>query len=227
MGVLRDEIGLNWMHDNHSTYWAQTLPFIQWRCNTQSHRGIGDRTPYHLMFGQHPHVGISNLPIDPSLLSSLATEMDVYHSMGLPDMPLESANLVSSLGAYVLVENSLQTIISPEVIEMPMNFFASKQSHLSSNKNTNEKKKQPVRQAGGKISPGDKQSMMVKNKELPFHSDGFNTDVTDRIIKVLQEKATVCTKEVYTYFGWMGVGFQCGVCFNSLPKLDCILHLIL
>ncbi len=121
-------------------------------------------------------------------------------SLGLPDMPLESANLVSSLGADVLVENSLQTIISPEVTEMPMNFVASKQSHLSSNKNTNEKKKQPVRRARGKISPGDKQLMVVKNKVLPFHSDGFNTDVTDQIIKVLQEKATVCTKEGYTYF---------------------------
>ena len=102
MGVLRDKIGLskktNWMHDNHSTHWAQALPFIQWRCNTQSHRGIG-RTPYHLMFGKHPLVGISNLPIDPNLLSSLATEMDFCHSLGLWNMPLECVNLVSSLGA--------------------------------------------------------------------------------------------------------------------------------
>ena len=97
------------------------------------------------MLGQHPHVGISNLAIDPVLLSSLATEMDVCRSLGLPDMPLESANLVSSLGADESVENSLQTIISPEVTEMTMNFVASKQSHLSSNKNTNEKKKQPGR----------------------------------------------------------------------------------
>ena len=188
------------MHDNHSTHWVKALPFIQWCCNTQSHRGIGDRTPYHLMFGQHLHVGISNLPIDPSLLSSLATEIDVCCSLGLPDMPLESANLVSSLGADVSFLNSLQKIISPEVTEMLMNFVTSKQSHLSSNKNTNEKKKQPVRRAGGKISRGDKQSMMVKTNMLPFHSDGFNTDVTDWIIKVLQEKATVCSKEGCTYF---------------------------
>ena len=130
------------MHDNHSTHWAHALPFIQWWCNTQSYRVLGDRTPYHLMIGQHPHVGISNLPIDPSLLSSLAT---VCRSLGLPDMPLESAYLVSSLGADVSFENSLQKIISPEVTEMPMNFVSSKQSHLSSNKNTNEKKKQPGR----------------------------------------------------------------------------------
>jgi hypothetical protein len=167
------------------------------------------------MFGKHPLVGISNLPIDLSLLSSLATEMDVCHSLGIPDMPLESANLVSSLGADVSFENSLQKIISPEVTEMLMNFVASKQSHRSSNKDTNEKKKQPVRRARGKISPGDKQLMVVKNKVLPFLSDGFNTDVIDRMIKVLQERASVCTKEGYTYFEWTGVGFQCGVCFNN------------
>jgi hypothetical protein len=86
------------------------------------------------MFGQQPHVGISNLPIDPSFLSSLATEMDMCHSLGLPDMPLESVNLVSSHGEDVSFENSLQKIIFPEVTEMPMNFVALKQSHLSSNK---------------------------------------------------------------------------------------------
>jgi hypothetical protein len=87
------------MHENKSAHWAQALPFIQWHCNIQIHRGIGNRTPYHLMFGQHPHVGISNLPIDPKLLSNLATEMDVCQSLGLPDIPLEQVNLVNSLGA--------------------------------------------------------------------------------------------------------------------------------
>ena len=89
----------NWMNENKLTNWAQALPFIQWRCNTQIHRGIGNRTPYHLMFGQHPQVGISNLPIDKSLLKDLATEMDVCHTLGLPDIPLESVNLANSLGA--------------------------------------------------------------------------------------------------------------------------------
>ena len=65
----------NWMHEKKSKHWAQSLPFIQWRCNTQIHRGIGGRTPYHLMLGQHPQVGISNLPIDHNLLSNLATEL--------------------------------------------------------------------------------------------------------------------------------------------------------
>lgn len=84
----------NWMHENKSKHWAQSLPFIQWRCNTQIHRGIGNRTPYHLMFGQHPQIGISNLPIAPNMLAGLATEMDVNQCLGLePDIPLEEATL--------------------------------------------------------------------------------------------------------------------------------------
>jgi hypothetical protein len=53
-----EEKNLNWMHENNSVHWAHALSLIQWRCNTQIHRGIGNRTPYHLMFGQHPQVGI-------------------------------------------------------------------------------------------------------------------------------------------------------------------------
>ena len=41
------------------------------------YRGVGGWTPYHLIFGQRPQVGISNWHIAPNLLSNLATEMDV------------------------------------------------------------------------------------------------------------------------------------------------------
>jgi hypothetical protein len=165
-------------------------------------------------------LGQLKLPRDPSLLSILATEMGVYCSLDIPDMPLESAYLLSSLGADLSFENSLQKINSPEVTEMLMNFLLQNSHTFSPTKKNKEKKKQPIRRTGGKISLGDKQLMVVKNKKLPFHSNRFNTDVTDQIINVLQEKATVCAKEEYTYFGLGGVGFQCGVCVNSLPKLD-------
>ena len=80
------------MHANKSTHWTQAPPFIQWCCNTQVHHCIGGRMPYQLMFGQNPQVGISNLPF--VVLESLATEMDVYTSLGLPpDIPLEDATI--------------------------------------------------------------------------------------------------------------------------------------
>lgn len=84
----------NWMHENNSTQWSMCLPFIQWRCNTQQHRGIGNRTPYHLTFGQNPQVGISNLPISPELLGNLRSEIDIHRALGLSvDVPLEKAIL--------------------------------------------------------------------------------------------------------------------------------------
>ncbi len=56
---------------------------MQWRYNTQEPRTIKD-TPYHLTFGQHPCVGISNLPIAPDILKTLSTEselMDLYSNL--------------------------------------------------------------------------------------------------------------------------------------------------
>jgi hypothetical protein len=46
------------------------------------------------MFWQNPQVGISNLPIAPKVLESLATGMDVCTSLGLPpDIPLLDATI--------------------------------------------------------------------------------------------------------------------------------------
>ena len=192
----------NWMHENQSTHWAQALPFIQWRCNTQIHRGIGERTPYHLMFGQHPQVGISNLPIDKSLLKDLATEMDVCRTLGLPDVPLERVNLANSLGADDIFENPLLAHTEK-----------GNEASITAKQSTG-----PSILVGGKMD--ETPMMWMNNKLVPFHSVGFRTDVTEGIIKVLLDKATVHTKGGHSYSGWKGVGFQCGVCFSSLPKID-------
>ena len=53
----------------------------------------------------------------------------------------------------------------------------------------------------------------------PFHSCGFK-DVTERIFKVLLDKAIVHPKVGHSYFGWKGVGFQVGVCFCKPPLVD-------
>jgi hypothetical protein len=49
------------------------------------------------MFGQKPQVGISSLPIDQSLLQSLATEADINRHLGLaPNESLEDATMMMS-----------------------------------------------------------------------------------------------------------------------------------
>jgi hypothetical protein len=65
-----------WMKQNNSTDWATGSMFVQWQINTSFHHGIKD-IPYRLTYGQHPRVGISQLPIDEKILAALATEAEL------------------------------------------------------------------------------------------------------------------------------------------------------
>ena len=68
------------MKTNNSKHWSIGCKIVQWRINTQIHDTLKD-TPYHLTYGQHPRVGISNLPVSTAILEKLATEaelQDVY-----------------------------------------------------------------------------------------------------------------------------------------------------
>jgi hypothetical protein len=71
------------MKENNSKHWAIGCKIVQWRYNTQEHRTLKD-TAYHLTFGQHPCVGISNIPIAPDILNKLSTEselIDLYSNL--------------------------------------------------------------------------------------------------------------------------------------------------
>jgi hypothetical protein len=72
-----------WMKENNSKHWAIGCKIVQWHYNTKEHQNLKD-TPYHLTFGQHPRVGILNLPIAPDILKNLSTEselMDLYSNL--------------------------------------------------------------------------------------------------------------------------------------------------
>jgi hypothetical protein len=71
------------MKENKTKHWSIGCKIAQWRYNTQVHQTLRD-TPYHLTFGQHPRVGISNLPLSSEILKNLASEAnlnDVYSRM--------------------------------------------------------------------------------------------------------------------------------------------------
>jgi hypothetical protein len=72
-----------WMKTNSSQHWLIGCKIVQWRIKTQVHQTIKD-TPFHLTYGQHPWVGISNLPMSADILENLRTEaelQDVYALM--------------------------------------------------------------------------------------------------------------------------------------------------
>ena len=62
-----------WMKTNATNHWSIGCKIVQWRINTQHHSTVKD-TPYHLVYGMHPRVGISNLPLSDTVLTKLLTE---------------------------------------------------------------------------------------------------------------------------------------------------------
>jgi hypothetical protein len=64
------------MKTSNSQHWSICCKIVQWRINTQVHQTIDD-TPYHLTYGQHPWVGISNLPVSADILANLRTEAEL------------------------------------------------------------------------------------------------------------------------------------------------------
>jgi hypothetical protein len=62
----------------------------------------------------------------------------------------------------------------------------------------------------------EEHSVGFKTPEEEFHSEGFKTDVTKAFAAAMVKKATVLVGN-RRYFGWKGLGFQCGVCYLSVP----------
>ena len=191
----------NWMHENNSKHWAQSLPFIQWRCNTQIHRGIGNRTPYHLMFGQHPQVGISSLPISHELLESLATETEVNRCLGLEDdVPLEESRIVSTSATETIIESSFS--MSNEINTMQ----------------TCSLYKTPA----GKSEKREGQVEKAIQSQPQARYQSFMTDLTGKFADILKQRGTLMKKGEESYqgniFQWKALGIRCGVCFSSVPR---------
>jgi hypothetical protein len=73
--TMQEKLGA-WMKDCKSRQWTIGCCLMMWPYNTQNHCPIGN-IPYCLVFGQLPHVGISALPLDASVLTQLATEAEL------------------------------------------------------------------------------------------------------------------------------------------------------
>jgi len=132
------------MKENQSRHWAVGCKIVQWRYNTQYHQTLKD-TPYHLTFGQHPRVGISNLPILPEILSNLSTEaelLDVYASIksnafeGTSAAASDSVEGTSAapVDSVVTGDNALSTPVPTDSVGNKRGSYATSQNSRETNR---------------------------------------------------------------------------------------------
>jgi len=81
----------NWMETNKSKKWSIGCKFVAWLYNTSYHNAVKN-LPFVLVFGHQPKVGISNLPIDPNVLNTLATEADLNDIIQVENAPDDVAS---------------------------------------------------------------------------------------------------------------------------------------
>ena len=109
-----------WMKMNNSTRWSIGCSKVAWQVNTQYHETIKN-VPYVLTFGQRPRIGISNLPVDPSILDSLHTEAELnmvanFNPVG--DNPVIETPVIDRTSRPFNPDNETPAIDTP-VVETP------------------------------------------------------------------------------------------------------------
>ena len=65
-----------WMVKHNSKQWSVGCHLVQWQISTQFHHTV-QIVPYVLTFGQKPRVGISDLPLDKTVISNLETQLNM------------------------------------------------------------------------------------------------------------------------------------------------------
>ena len=94
-----------WMATNKSNHWTIGCRLVQWRYNTQYHSTI-KTTPYELLCGMKPLVGLSTLPIAADMLATISTETqlnDVFDNMNATILlPSEESVSLTEAGQSVV-----------------------------------------------------------------------------------------------------------------------------
>ncbi len=61
------------MHENKSSRWSVGVHFVQWQINISEHETI-KTSPFKVMFGIKPKVGLASTVIPPNMLGNIRTE---------------------------------------------------------------------------------------------------------------------------------------------------------
>ena len=66
-----------WTVDNESSQWAEGLRFVMLQKNSSPHRNLNGRSPFEVMFGQQPLVGLQKTSLPRDVMSKLETEEEL------------------------------------------------------------------------------------------------------------------------------------------------------
>ncbi|CAF4046187.1 unnamed protein product [Rotaria sordida] len=72
-----------WIRENNCTNWAQGLRFVQFQKNSCHHRVLGN-SPYSVLFGNQPKIGLASTSLPPLIFNNLSTEEELQKELGLP-----------------------------------------------------------------------------------------------------------------------------------------------
>ena len=110
----------HWMRDNPSQDparpgWSIGCYLVRWRIMTNYSKAIDD-TPYYLLYGQRPRVGISALPLAPELLSTLQTEADLNRALQITEEATVEESVLQASMVDELVANILGKAQNPSKV---------------------------------------------------------------------------------------------------------------
>ncbi|CAF3516224.1 unnamed protein product [Rotaria socialis] len=71
-----------WIRENNSTKWAEGLRFVQFQKNSCFHRVLNN-SPYAVLFGNQPKLGLSSTSLHPSIFNDITTEEELTNELGL------------------------------------------------------------------------------------------------------------------------------------------------
>ncbi|XP_068221741.1 KRAB-A domain-containing protein 2-like [Palaemon carinicauda] len=71
-GVIQDKLKI-WIHENKSSRWSVGVHFVQWQINISEHETI-KTSPFKVMLGIEPKVGLASTVIPPNMLGNIRTE---------------------------------------------------------------------------------------------------------------------------------------------------------
>ncbi len=72
-----------WIRENQSKKWSHGLRFVQFQKNSCHHRVV-QHSPYSVLFGHEPKVGLASTSLPASIYDNLITEEELERELQLP-----------------------------------------------------------------------------------------------------------------------------------------------